>query len=103
MIVLGSPQAARAAQKVTSTIPIVMAYVSSAVENKFVASLAKPGGNITGVTSQLEVVLGKLIEIFHQAVPHAARIAILLNESNPSHHVFWRGAQKACGAMNCSI
>jgi putative ABC transport system substrate-binding protein len=100
VIVLGTPQAARAAQKATSTIPVVMAYVSNAVENKFVASLARPGGNITGVTSQLEVVLGKLIEIFHQAAPHATRIAILLNESNPSHHVFWRGAQKACAALN---
>ena len=99
VIVLGAPQAARAAQKATSTIPIVMTNVSNAVENKFVASLARPGGNITGVTSQLEVVLGKLIEIFHQAVPRATRIAILLNESNPTHHAFWAGAQKACAAF----
>lgn len=99
VIVLGAPQAARAAQKATSTIPIVMTNVSNAVENKFVTSLARPGGNITGVTSQLEVVLGKLIEIFHQAVPRATRIAILLNESNPSHQAFWTGAQKASAAF----
>ena len=60
VLVVGAPQVARAAQKATVTIPIVMTNVSNAVENKFVASLARPGGNITGVTSQLEVVLAKL-------------------------------------------
>ena len=99
VIVVGAPQAARAAQKATNTIPIVMTNVSNAVENKFVASLARPGGNITGVTSQLEVVLGKLIEIFHETVPRARRIAILVNESNPSHRAFWTGAQSACAAL----
>ena len=97
--VVGAPQVARAAQKATSTIPIVMTNVSNAVENKFVASLAKPGGNITGVTSQLEAVLGKMIEIFHEAVPRASRYAILLNESNPTHRAFWSGAQSACAAL----
>ena len=99
VFVVGAPQVARAAQKATSSIPIVMTNVSNAVENKFVASLAKPGGNITGVTSQLEAVLGKMIEIFHEAVPRASRIAILLNESNPTHRAFWSGAQSACAAL----
>ena len=99
VLVVGAPQVARAAQKATTTIPIVMTNVSNAVENKFVASLAKPGGNITGVTSQLEAVLGKMIEIFHEAVPRATRIALLLNESNPTHRAFWSGAQSACAAL----
>lgn len=99
VIVVGAAQVARAAQKATSTIPIVMSNVSNAVENKFVASLASPGGNITGLTSQLEAVLGKLIEIFHEAVPRATRIAILVNESSPTHRAFWRGAQTMCAAL----
>jgi len=99
VIVVGSPQAARAAQKATTTIPIVMANVSNAVGNQFVASLARPGGNITGITAQNEVVLGKLIEVLHEAVPGARRIAILLNESSPSHHAFWATAQSACAAL----
>ena len=99
VIVVGSPQAARAAQKATTTIPIVMANVSNAVGNQFVASLARPGGNITGITAQNEVVLGKLIELLHEAVPGARRIAILLNESSPSHHAFWATAQSACAAL----
>jgi putative ABC transport system substrate-binding protein len=99
VIVVGPPQAARAAQKATTTIPIVMANVSNAVGNQFVASLARPGGNITGITAQNEVVLAKLIELLHEAVPGARRIAILLNESNPSHRAFWATAQKACASL----
>ena len=100
VIVVSSPQAARAAQRATKTIPIVMAGVSNAVGAGFVASLAKPGGNITGITSQQEEVLGKLIGILHEVAPGARRIAILLNESNPSHAVFWAAAQSACAALD---
>jgi hypothetical protein len=65
----------------------------------FVASLAKPGGNITGITTQQEEVLGKLIGILHEVTPEARRIAIRLNENHPSHAVFWAGAQSACAAL----
>ena len=57
------------------------------------------GGNITGISSQAEDVLGKLIEMVHEVVPGARRIAILLNESNPSHDAFWAGAQAACATL----
>ena len=100
VIVVSSQQTAGAAQRATKTIPIVMAGVSNAVGAGFVASLAKPGGNITGFTSQQEEVLGKLIGILHEVTPGARRIAILLNESNPSHAVFWAGAQSACAALD---
>jgi putative ABC transport system substrate-binding protein len=100
VILVGPPQAARALQKATTTVPIVMANVSNAVGNRFIASLARPGGNITGITAQNEVVLGKLIELLHVAVPAAQRIAVLLNESNPSHHAFWLAAQSACATLN---
>ncbi len=71
-----------------------------AVGAGFVASLARPGGNITGFTSQQEEVVGKLIGILHEVVPSARRIAILLNESYPSHAVFWAAAQSACAALD---
>jgi putative ABC transport system substrate-binding protein len=99
VIVVGGAPIARAAQKATNTIPIVMANVSNAVDNKFVASLARPGGNITGVTNQYEEVLVKLIEIFHETVPRARRIAILVNDSSPSHRAYWSAAQSACAAL----
>jgi putative ABC transport system substrate-binding protein len=77
-----------------------MAGVANAVGARFVATLARPGGNITGIANQQEEVLGKLIEILHEVTPAARRVAILLNESNPSHGVFWAGAQSACAALD---
>jgi putative ABC transport system substrate-binding protein len=100
VIVVSSGQTAAAAQRATKVIPIVMAGVSNAVGAGFVASLAKPGGNITGFTSQQEEVLGKLIGILHEVTPGARRIAILLNESYPAHEVWWAGAQSACAALD---
>src|SRR5438034_4823697 len=77
-----------------------MVSVNNPVGNAFVASLAKPGGNITGITTQTEEVLGKLIGILHEVAPGAQRIAFLLNESNPNHPVFWAAAQSACAALD---
>ena len=100
VIVTGSTLATRAAQRATKTIPIVMAGVANAVDAGVVASLAKPGGNITGFTSQQDEVLGKLIGILHEIAPGARRIAILVNENNPSDAVFWAAAQSACAALD---
>jgi putative tryptophan/tyrosine transport system substrate-binding protein len=100
VIVVSSQQATRAAQRATKTLPIVMAGVSDAVGAGFVASLAKPGGNITGFTSQQEEVLGKLIGLLHEIAPGARRIALLVNENYPSHSVFWAAARSACAALD---
>lgn len=99
VIVLSSQQAARAAQRATKTIPIVIAGVSNAVGAGFVASLPKPGGNITGLTSQQEEVVGKLIGILREVTPGVRRVALLVNESYPSHAVFWAAAQSACATL----
>jgi len=99
VIVVGNALTTRALQRATKTIPIVMASVSDPVGNGFVASLAKPGGNITGVTAQQEEVLGKRIAILHEVAPGARRVAILLSESNPSYAVFWAAAQNACASL----
>jgi putative ABC transport system substrate-binding protein len=99
-VIMVSPRAARAAQRATKTIPIVMAGAGNAVGAGFVASLARPGGNITGISSQAEEVLGKLIGILHEVTPGARRIAILLNESSPLHAALWAGAQSACAALD---
>ena len=100
VILVGSSQSAAAAHRATKTVPIVLAGVANAVGAGLVASLAKPGGNITGFTSQQDEVLGKLIGILHEVAPGARRIAILLNESNPSHAAYWAGAQSACAALD---
>ena len=99
VILVGSSQSAHAAHRATQTIPIVLAGVGNAVGAGLVASLAKPGGNITGYTSQQDEVQGKLIGILHEVVPGARRIAILLNESNPLRAAYWAGAQSGCAAL----
>ena len=99
VIVAASAVTVRAAQRATKIIPIVMANTQNAVGLGLVASLARPGGNITGISAQQEEVLGKLIEILHEAAPRARRIAFLLNESNPTHPALWATAQGACATL----
>ena len=100
VIVVANAPATRAAQRATNTIPIVMAGVSNAVGAGFVASLAKPGGTITGITPQTEEILGKLIGILHEVAPGVRRVAIVLNETNAGHAAFWAAAQSTCAALD---
>jgi putative ABC transport system substrate-binding protein len=100
VIVVGAVPTTRALQRATKTIPIVMANVVDPVGNGFVARLAKPGGNITGIANLYDEVLGKLIGVLHEVAPGARRVAIVLNETNPVHPVFWAAAQKACAALD---
>ena len=99
VILVGSSQSAGAAHRATKTVPIVLAGVGNAVGAGLIASLAQPGGNITGFTSQQDEVLGKLIGTLHEIAPAARRIAILLNESNPLHATYWAEAERACAAL----
>jgi putative tryptophan/tyrosine transport system substrate-binding protein len=99
VIAVGNAAGTRALQRATKTIPIVMANVANPVGNGFVASLAKPGGNITGIANLQEEVVGKLIGVLHEAAPGARRVAIVVNETNPVHLVFWAAAQSACAAL----
>ena len=99
VILVGNGQSALAAQRATKKVPIVMAGLANAVGTGLIASLAKPGGNVTGFTSQQDEVLGKLIGILHEVAPGANRIAVLLNERSPIHSTHWAGAQSACAAL----
>jgi putative ABC transport system substrate-binding protein len=99
-VIVVSPRATRAAQRATRSIPIVMTSVSSAVSAGFIASLAKPGGNITGIAGQQDELLGKLIGILHEVMPSARRIAILLNENSLGYAAYWAAAQSACAALD---
>jgi putative tryptophan/tyrosine transport system substrate-binding protein len=74
--------AALAAQRATKTIPIVFILVSDPVASKLVASLAHPGGNITGLSNLSEDLLGKSLELFRQVVPHLSGIELMINPSS---------------------
>jgi putative ABC transport system substrate-binding protein len=79
----GSVAAALAARRETSSIPIVFETGADPVAAGLVASLSRPGGNVTGVTSLNAEVLGKRIELLRQIVPSARTLAVLVNMSNP--------------------
>src|SRR5262249_12211617 len=82
IVASGTPQAL-AAKQTTSVIPIVFARTANPVANGLVASLARPGGNLTGLSSQADDLAGKRIEILREVVPSLRRVAILANVGNP--------------------
>ena len=102
VIVVSSSQA-QAVQRATTSIPVVMVFISNPVGNGFVASLARPGGNITGIATLLEDATAKLVQILHEVVPQARRIAYLQNESNPSHALYWDAFQMSCAAQDLVV
>jgi putative ABC transport system substrate-binding protein len=87
VIVAGGDTSVRAAKKATETIPIVTTIVSDPVALGFVASLARPGGNITGFTSLARELGGKRLELLKEAVPRLSRLAVLANRDNPGYSV----------------
>ena len=85
VIVAGGTAAIRAAQHATRTIPIVMAVAYDPIGQRFVASLARPGGNITGLSWLGAELLGKRLELLKEVVPQGTRIAVLANPGNPAY------------------
>src|ERR1700680_2281711 len=85
VIVAPAGSAALAAKNATSSIPIVMIFPSDPVEMGLVASLSRPGGNITGTTlTPGPEIFGKQLQILKETIPHASRVAILSNPADPS-------------------
>ena len=84
VIVIESAQAARAAGDASKAIPIVMAVVGDPVRAGLVTSLARPGGNITGLSTLATELSGKRLQLLKEVVPHAMRVAVIWNDSNPA-------------------
>jgi len=83
IVALAGSQAAQVAKQATSKIPIVFAGVSHPVESGLVASLAYPGGNVTGVSNQLGDILGKNVELLRAFAPSLQRLGLIWEPSNP--------------------
>jgi putative ABC transport system substrate-binding protein len=99
VIVAWATPAVIAAQRATSTIPIVMVSVGDPVASGFVANLARPGGNITGVSNISHDLNGKIVELLVEIVPSMHLIGIVLNANNPSLTIQLQATEDAIRAM----
>src|SRR6478735_5072360 len=95
LIMASSPTSALAAKSATSTIPIVFRGGADPVADGLVASLARPGGNLTGVSFVPNELTAKRLELLSELVPQAGVIALLMNPNNPNGEHVIRDAQEA--------
>ena len=103
IIVTGGPASTRAAKAATSTIPIVMAQDNDPVANGFVASLARPGGNITGLATLAPEISGKRLELLKEIVPKLSRVAVLGTSTDPANAQLLKEVELAAGALGVKL
>ena len=103
VIVAGSTPAIVAARNATATIPIVMVTTGDPVASGLVASLARPGGNITGVTALGQALSAKRLELLTEAVPGATRVAVLGNPTFPDTAPAVKGVNAAGRALGVQL
>ena len=102
-IVTMGTSATQAAKNATGTIPIVMTFVSDPVGFGFVASLAHPGGNITGLTNLGPDLSGKRLELLKEVLPQTSRVTILLSPGNPLHAFLLKEMQVPAAALGMKL
>jgi len=103
IILVGGNTAIRAAKKTTSTIPIVMMSVGDPVSLGLVASLARPGGNITGLSQMSPDLTGKRLELLKEILPKVTRVAFIRDPDNPGMTLRFKEAQIAAPALGIKL
>ncbi len=103
VIVATTTPSVLAAKKASATIPIVFVSVADPVASGLVASLARPGGNITGLTILAPELSGKRLELLKEAVPKATRVAFLWNSANPAQGLLWKESQAAAQELRLQL
>jgi ABC-type uncharacterized transport system substrate-binding protein len=98
----GTP-AIRAAKDATQSIPIVMAVSNDPVASGFIASLNRPGGNVTGLSVQSSELTGKRLQLLTEIVPRLARLAVFSNPTNPSHALAVQQMQTAARSFGIGL
>ncbi len=103
IIMVNSSGLVQAAKNATTTIPIVMTSSADAVENGLVASLARPGGNVTGMSWQYSIVHTKLLELLHETLPKVTRVAFLWEPARPTYMRTFRAVNAVAPALGLTI
>jgi len=103
VILAAGPQATQAAREATKTIPIVMVVEVDPIESGLVASLSRPGANVTGFSANLPGLGGKRLELLHEAVPSLSHIAVIWSPSNPAATSEWRETQAAARSLGVTV
>ena len=103
VIVTGGPTVTRPVKEATSTIPIVMAQDPDPVGSGFVASLARPGGNITGLSTVYPGISGKHLELLKEVLPRLSRVAVFGMSTNPGNAQSLKETELAAGAFKVQL
>jgi putative ABC transport system substrate-binding protein len=103
VIVTAGPTDTRAAKEATSTIPIVMTFDSDPVGNGFVASLARPGGNITGLSILAPELSGKRLELLKEIIPRLSHVAVLGTSTEPGNAQVLKETELAAGVLGVQL
>ena len=103
MFVVGGDAPILAAMRASDTIPIVMTLAADPIRSGFIQSLARPGGNVTGMSALASDMAGKRLELLKEAVPRAQRVAVLWNSDNPSKVAEWKDTQEAAGTVGLTL
>src|SRR5215813_11204158 len=103
VIVTTGPTVTRNAKEATTTIPIVFAQDGDPVASGFVASLARPGGNLTGLSNLSPELSGKRLELLKEIVPQLSRVAVLGNSTNPANAQVLKETELAAGAFGVKL
>jgi putative tryptophan/tyrosine transport system substrate-binding protein len=99
LIVTRGTPAALAAKNATQAIPVIITGLADPVGQGVVASLARPGGNITGVSAIVTEIYSKRVELLRELAPRVSRIAAILNMSNPSIPAAWKEIERAAQSL----
>jgi putative tryptophan/tyrosine transport system substrate-binding protein len=103
VIVTAGPTQTRAAKQATVTIPIVMAFDNDPVGSGFVANLARPGGNITGLSAVSPEISGKRLELLKEIVPKLSHVTVLGNSAEPANRQVLREVELAAEAFKVQL
>jgi putative ABC transport system substrate-binding protein len=101
--VVGGEASIRAAIQATATIPIVMTLAADPVGSGFVKSLARPGGNVTGMSALAPDLASKRVEFLKEVVPRAVRVAVLWNSNNRSKVAEWKDTQEPARRIGLTL